>query len=286
MAIKKMTFISAVAWNLILLTGGAAVLALGIKAVAIPHGFISGGFSGLSLLIYYVVGKMSPGIWYFILNIPLFALGWIFLSRRFFFYSLYGMLALTLFIDLISFQIPIHDKLLSALAGGTLVGAGAGIYLHSLGSAGGTDIIAIILNQKLNVRIGSFFFFNLVLFSFSFAFLDVELILYSLVLTFVVAQVTDSFLSVFNQRKMVIIISNHSDRIADEIMNRLDRGSTFLYGRGAYSGQRKKVLLTVINNYQLKRLEEIVFGIDVEAFCITENTFNVLGKGFSKRKIY
>jgi len=168
-----------------------------------------------------------------------------------------------------------------------LIGAGAGIYLHSFGSVGGSDIIAIVLNQKFNIRIGQFFFyFNLVLFSLSFGFLKLDVVLYSLILAFVVSQVTDYFLSTFNQRKLVIVISDQSDAIARKIIDKLQRGVTFLYGRGAYTGMRKKVLLTVVNNYQLKRLEEAVFSIDSAAFFITENTFNVIGKGFSRRKVY
>ena len=287
MSTNKKAIVFSVAWNLILLTTGAVVLAIGIKAIAIPHGFITGGFSGLSLLIYYVFKGLSPGIWYFVLNIPLFIAGWIFLSRRFFFYSLFGMVVLTVAIDLIPFTIPIHDKLLAALAAGALIGAGAGIYLHSFGSAGGSDIIAIILNQKYNVRIGRFFFyFNLVLFGISFGFMDIDLILFSLILSFVASQVADYFLSMFNQRKMVIIISDRSDSIAKAIFEKLNRGSTFLFGRGAYTGQRKKVIMTVVNNYQLKRLEEAVFNVDSDAFFITENTFSVIGKGFSRRKQY
>ena len=187
---QKLNIFYAVSRNLILITVGGVILSVGIKSVAIPNGFISGGFSGLSLLIYYIFGGLSPGIWYFVLNVPLFIAGWLILSRRFFFYSLFGMVVVTLAIDLIPFVIPIKDRLLAALAGGTLIGAGAGIYLHSFGSVGGSDIIAIILNQKFNVRIGRFFFyFNLVLFSLSLKFLDLDLILYSLVLTFIVSQV-------------------------------------------------------------------------------------------------
>ena len=276
-----------VGWNLFLLTVGSFILAMGIKAVAIPNGFITGGFSGLSLLIYYAFGGLSPGLWYFVLNIPLFIAGWIFLSRRFFFYSLFGLVMVTLCIDLIPFVIPIQDRLLAALAAGALIGAGAGTYLHSFGSVGGSDVIAIILNQKINIRIGRFYFyFNLVLFSISSSFLEIDIILYSLILAFVVAQVTDYFLSMFSQRKMVIIISDHSKSIAEAILKKLQRGSTFLFGRGAYTGQHKKVLLTVVNNYQLKRLEEAVFTIDPDAFFITGGTFNVIGKGFSRRKLY
>jgi uncharacterized membrane-anchored protein YitT (DUF2179 family) len=124
------------------------------------------------------------------------------------------------------------------------------------------------------------------LFSLSFAFLDLDIILYSLILSFVVSQVADYFLSMFDQRKMVIIISDQSESIAEAILTKLQRGSTFLFGRGAYTGRRKKVILTAVNNYQLKRLEEAVFTIDSEAFFITGNTFSVIGKGFSRRKLY
>jgi uncharacterized membrane-anchored protein YitT (DUF2179 family) len=281
----KITY--SVLWNLILLTAGAFVLSIGIKSIAIPNGFITGGFSGLSLLIYYIFGGLSPGTWYFVLNVPLFIAGWIFLSRRFFFYSLFGMVMVTVALDLVPFVIPIRDKLLAAIAAGTLIGAGAGIYLHSFGSVGGSDIIAIILNQKYNMRIGRFYFyFNLILFGLSFGFLVIDKILYSLILTFIVSQVVDYFLSMFSQRKMVIVISDKADSIAAAISKKLQRGSTFLYGRGTYTGRRKKVLLTIVNNYQLKRLEEAVFTIDSDAFFITENTFNVIGKGFSRRKVY
>ena len=284
---QKRKIAYSIGWNLVLITVGGVILSIGIKSIAIPHGFIAGGFSGLSLLIYYIFGGLSPGIWYFVLNIPLFVAGWLLLSRRFFFYSLFGMVVVTLAIDLIPFVIPIKDRFLAAIAGGTLIGAGAGIYLHSFGSVGGSDIIAIILNQKFNIRIGQFFFyFNLVLFSLSLGFLNLDLILYSLILTFIVSQVMDYFLSMFNQRKLVIVISDKSDLIARTIIEKLHRGVTFLYGRGGYTGKQRKVMLTVVNNYQLKRLEERVYGIDSNAFFITASTFNVIGKGFSKRKVY
>jgi len=96
----------------------------------------------------------------------------------------------------------------------------------------------------------------------------------------------DYFLSMFNQRKLVIVISDKSDVIAQAIIKKLQRGVTFLYGRGGYTGKHKKVMLTVVNNYQLKRLEEKVYGIDSNAFFITASTFNVIGKGFSRRKVY
>ena len=96
----------------------------------------------------------------------------------------------------------------------------------------------------------------------------------------------DYFLSLFNQRKMVLIISDQADAIAHDIIYTLRRGATFLQGSGAYTGKSKRVILTITNTVQIKRLEELVFSHDKNAFFIVENTFNVLGEGFSRRKVY
>ena len=280
-------FISSVLWNLLLISAGSIVFGIGLKSIAVPHGFITGGISGLTLLFYYVSGLLSPGLWYLIVNIPIFLIGWIHVSRRFFLYSLYGMAALSASIDLIRFSLPIHEPILAVLAGGVLMGAGTGIILHSLGSGGGLDIVGIILNQKFSLSMGTFFFsFNIILFAFSFGFLEADLVLYSLFMSFITSQTLDYVLTAFNQRKMVFIISDLNEKIAKEVHTRLDRGVTFLNGSGAYTGREKKVILTVVHNYQLKRVEEAALSIDPEAFIITESTFNVLGRGFSRRKVY
>ena len=279
--------ISSVVWNLILISAGAIIVAIGLKSIAVPKGFITGGVSGLTLLVYYVSGLLSPGLWYLLVNIPIFLVGWLHVSRRFFFYSLYGMTALSFSIDMVCFTAPIHEPILAVLAGGVLMGTGSGLILHSLGSAGGLDIIGVILNQKYSVRLGSFFFsFNLLLFAFSFGALEADLVLYSLFMSFISSQTMDYVMTFSNQRKMVIIISDLNTTIASAIKERLNRGVTFLNGSGAYTGKSKQVILTVVHNYQLKRLEEAALSIDPEAFIITENTFNVLGRGFSRRKVY
>ncbi|MBF0301895.1 MAG: YitT family protein [Desulfamplus sp.] len=287
MSAERKRLISSIFWNLTLIMTGSLIFSIGVNAIVIPHGFITGGISGVCLLIYYLTGILSPGLWYFIINIPLFVLGWVFVSRRFFFYSLCGMIAVSIFMEILSFQIEIKDPFLAILAGGAILGVGGGITLHSLGSLGGLDIIGIILNQKFSIRLGTFFFiFNMILFIGSFGSLETDLVLYSIALSFVTSQVLDYVLTMFNQRKMILIISNSSEEIAKVITEELHRGATFLNGIGAYSGEERKMVLTVVHNYQLKRLEEAVITIDPEAFMITENTFNVMGRGFSKPKVY
>ncbi len=285
MKLQNITY--TIPWNLFLITIGSIIMGIGLKAIVIPHGMITGGFSGLGILIFYYTDLFTPGVWYLLLNIPVFIFGWLFVSRRFLLYSLYGSIVLTLAIDLIQFEIPVKDFMLAALSGGTIIGAGAGIIFRSLGSAGGNDIISIILNQKFAIRIGTFnFLFNFLLFLFSFGTLETDLILYSMAMSYITSQVIEYFITLFNQRKMILIISEKHRPIADEIISKLKRGVTFLQGQGAYTGKDKQIIFTVVNTFQIKRIEEIAFTIDPDAFLIAENTFNVLGKGFSKRKVY
>jgi uncharacterized membrane-anchored protein YitT (DUF2179 family) len=105
-------------------------------------------------------------------------------------------------------------------------------------------------------------------------------------MVFVTSAVMEHTLALFNQRKVVFIISESPEKISQEIQEKLKIGGTLLNGCGIYSKAPKAVLMTVINNIQLKRLEEAVFTIDADALFIVENTFSVLGKSFSKRKIY
>jgi uncharacterized membrane-anchored protein YitT (DUF2179 family) len=285
MKLQNITY--SVPWNLFLITLGSVILAIGLKSIIIPHGMITGGFSGLSILLLYYSDTFTPGLWYLLLNIPVFIIGWKFISKRFLYYSLYGMIVLTISLDLTNFKIEIADPWLAALAGGILSGAGIGIVFRSLGSSGGNDIISILLNQKFGIRIGTYnFIFSFVLFLFSFGTLETDLILYSMATSYIASLVMEYFMTLFNQRKMVIIISEKSRPIADAITKKLNRGATFLKGEGAFTGKSKDIILTVVHTFQIKRIEEVVFGIDPDAFLITENTLNVLGKGFSQRKVY
>ncbi len=280
-------FSYSVPWNVGLITAGAALVAVAIKSVIIPHGFLAGGISGLGVLAYYVFGGLSPGVWFLVLNIPVFLMGWVFVSRRFFFYSVYGTLAVTLLMELITFQMPIADKWLAVLAGGVLLGSGVGLALRSLGSTGGVDILMVIFFQKYNLRMGQFeFLFNLLVFAGGLIWLNLESVLYSLALIAVMSAVIEHFLSMFNERKMALVISDKPEELAQEIIASLGRGVTFIDAVGAYTGQPRRVILTVVHNHQLKRLEELVYDFDPAAFTIIGSTFNVLGEGFATRKIY
>jgi uncharacterized membrane-anchored protein YitT (DUF2179 family) len=272
-------------WNIFLITAGCVIYSIGAKSIVLQHNFIVGGLFGSCLLIYYKTHLLSPGLWFLLLNIPIFALSRSHVSKRFFLYSLYSMAAFTLSFELINFDLGVKNQLYAAIAGGVICGTGGGIILRSLGSGGGLDIIAVILNRKYNLGIGKFYVvFNAILFFFGFFHLSIDLCIASLILVFISSVSLEYILSLFNQRKMVYIISDKNKTISKEILDGLSSGATFIKATGAYTRKDKDILMTITNNIQLKRLEEKVFTIDPGALFIVENTFNVLGSTFGKRK--
>ncbi len=283
--VRKLPY--SVFWNCGLIIIGTFIQAVGFKALGEIQGFVPGGLFGTATLIYYITGKLNTGIIYMLLNIPMFFLGYLYLSKRFLAYSTLAMCSLSAFFILIDFRIDIHNQLYAAVTFGVIIGVGAGMVLRSLGSNGGLDIAGVILYQKYNIGLGKFFFFyNVLLFSCSFISLDNDLVIASMIAVFITSLSMDYCLSLFNQRKMALIISERPDDIAEQVMTKMKIGTTMLPGVGGYKKIQKTVLLIVVNNIQLKRLEEIVFRNDPHSLFIVENTFSVLGSTFSKRKIY
>lgn len=284
---KKNQITYSLFWNCALILIGSFIQAVGFKALGEPQGFVPGGLFGVATLIHYTTGLANTGFIYLLLNIPMFILGYIFISKRFLGYSFLAMLSLSLFFMLVDFRISLSNQLYAAVTFGVFIGSGAGMVLRSLGSNGGLDVAGVILNQRYNIGLGKFyFFFNCLLFSLSFATLDNDLVIASMIAVFITSVTVDYCLSLFNQRKLALIISEKPQEIADQVMSNMKIGATFLPAVGAYHRREKTVLMIVINNIQLKRLEEIVFTNDPYSMFIVENTFNVLGSTFSKRKIY
>lgn len=273
-------------WNIFLILTGSALYAFGAKAVVYQHGFITGGIFGLSLMLNYLTGLFSAGIWSLLLNLPLILIACFFISGRFLLYSLLSIITVTTCYELINFDLGINEQIYAALTGGVICGGGSGIILRSLGSGGGLDVVAIILNRKYNMSIGKFYLiFNVALFSFSLTHLSIDLFIASVIFVFLSSTSLDYVLSMFSQRKLTFIISRENAQIAKEL---LARGwqATIIKAKGAYSGSDQDLLMTVTNNIYLKQLEELVFTTDPNALFVVENTFNVLGSVFGKRKVY
>jgi uncharacterized membrane-anchored protein YitT (DUF2179 family) len=282
----NMRLSSSILWNLLLLTLGSFFYAVGAQCVAAQNGFLTGGVYGTALLIWYATEFLNPPTLYIILNIPLFLLAWFSVGRQFLLYTAYGVFMTSVFGILIGgYALPIQNELYAAVAGGALTGTGIGLCLRSLGCSGGMDVVAVMLRERWNIAIGRFSFcYNAALFLSGAAFISLDLIMISIIFAFISSSVLEQVIGLFNQRKMVLIISGKGQEIREAIMHMERQGATLLHGQGGHTGADREIILTVTNNIMLKRMEHLVFSLDEHALFIVENTSYVSGAQFNRKQ--
>ena len=274
-------------WNLLLLTVGGSIQAICLQCISPQHEFLATGLMGMSLLANFVTDRLSPSIWYFLFSLPLFIVGRFCVSKRFLFYTLYGTCVTTVagsIYNHFGYVVPVENELYAAVLGGVLLGTGGGIMLRSLGSGGALDIISVTLRNRWNIAIGQFSLcVNLVVFSLGYLMgYDFDRVMASIIMIFINSRMLEAVLGMFNHRKLVMIISDRGEEVAEAIMVSEPFGVTMMRGKGAYLGNNKEILMTVTNNMALKRLENLVFSVDPHALYIVENTFYVAGGQFSR----
>jgi uncharacterized membrane-anchored protein YitT (DUF2179 family) len=266
-------------WNLLLISMGSVLCALGIKGILIPKEFLAGGLTGLALLLHYVFAFLPVGVIYFLLNIPLFLFGWMFVGRRFFLYSVAGVIIFSAVMLYPFPRLPIQDMILSALTAGIIIGVGSALILKSMGSAGGLDILTVILYKKYSIRPGTIVMaFNTILLMVAILRIPLEMVLYTLIYLFATSYFMNLVLVGLSQRKSLMIISPHWEAISQEIMTKLQRGITIVRGQGGYSAKEMHILYSVITFAELSRLKEMIRRIDPEAFVVVTETLEVMGK--------
>ncbi len=267
-----------VLWNLFLMAMGTVVCAIAVNGILLPQEFFGAGFTGVAILIHYFFPGLPVATLYLLLNIPVFAMGWMYVGRRFFLYSIAGMLFFTGSLEWVQISIPVHDRILSAILAGIIMGAGSGITLRSLGSAGGLDILSVILLRRFSIRLGTTMLaLNSLILAAGAAFFSLDAALYTMIYSFVSSYIVNLVVMGLSQRKAVFIISPHWEKISREIVEKIDRGVTLLAGKGGYSGNEMQVLYTVIAFQELPRLKRLVRDIDPRVFVVVSDTMEVMG---------
>lgn len=268
-----------VGWNLLLISAGSVLVAVAVNGLLIPHRFLAGGFTGLALILHYLFPWLpSVSALYLMLNVPVFIMGWRMVGKRFLFYSLAGALILSMALHWVSWSFPALDRVMAALLAGIIIGLGAGLILRSLGSAGGTDILAVILVKRFSIRLGNTFLaFNATILTVGGLAFSLEAALYALVLLFVSANITNLVVTGLSQRKAVFIVSQRWKDISQGVLNEIKRGATVIPAKGAYTGQTESMIYTVISFHELGRLKSMVHRIDPNAFVVVTNTLEVMG---------
>lgn len=272
------------AFKYIMVTLGCFCCAISVNAFYLQHHFLSGGISGVSLIVYYLSG-LPVDITNLILNVPLFFVAYRFFSRSFFISTLYGTLMFSFALRVTNFLIAtsyLPDQLLSCLAAGILNGIGSAMIYRVDASTGGTDILGFLMTKYYNISVSAT---NFVLGTFLLIFggflYGATPALYSLILFFITFKITNVLMVGFDYKKALTIITDQPEAIARGIMKEADRGVTYLYGEGAYTGHSRKVVFVVVKLTQLAKIKNIVHEADPSAFVIVQEANDVFGRGFT-----
>ncbi|MEH7247574.1 YitT family protein [Neobacillus niacini] len=273
--------------RIMLITFGAALMAVGLEIFLVPNHVIDGGIIGISIMLSYLTG-WRLGIFIFLLNVPFFFIGYKQMGKTFALSTLYGIIILSIGTTILH-PVPAftQDILLATVFGGIVLGIGVGMVIRFGGSLDGTEILAILFNKKLPFSVGEIImFFNLFILGCAGFVFSWDRAMYSLIAYFVAYKTIDITITGLDESKSVWIISDNSQEIGEAIMNRLGRGVTYLHGEGAYSGDQKKVIFCVITRLEEAKLKEIVTESDENAFLAVADIAEVRGGRFKKKDIH
>ena len=270
---------------------GALITAVGIGLFLAPSKIAAGGVSGIAIIFYHMFG-FNIGITMLLLNIPLYLAGMKVFGKIYGFKTFFGTVMLSFYIDLLRTLIPNTDKLidfsvggnmvLGAIFGGVIAGIGLGFIMKFGGSTGGTDIIAQMLHKFIHIPVGYALMTVdiLVLISASLIF-GLEKGLYAVLTLYTTGILINKVFEGISYSKMVYIISDKHQEIKDVIISEINRGGTYLSGKGLYTDMDRNVIITVLKAREIYELKLWVKDIDPNAFVIISEVYEVLGEGFS-----
>lgn len=270
----------------LMISMGSIISSIGVNLFIIPSKLLSGGLSGVSLIIHYLF-NIPMGLLLLLLNIPLLILSILKIDKKFTLFTVIGTLSLSLGLiitePLTLLLSPVSDvnRLLYCIYGGAIGGLGSGVVFSNQGSTGGIDIISVLAKRKYNMDIGmASFAINLIIVTIGSIFFGIIVGLYTLISMYISSAVMDRVLKGFSRQKMLIIVTKKTDVVASAIMNKLHRGITILYGEGAYTKEKLNIIYCIVSPTQLPKIKQLVREIDADAFLSITDTSEVQGKGF------
>lgn len=269
---------------------GNFLYALTVKLFLLPAGLVSGGTTGIALTVNHLTGL--PISWFVLaFNILMLALGFFILGKSFAVTTLASTflypLSLELLDRILGDYILTQDILLCTLFSGLGIGIALGIVIRSGASTGGMDIPPLVLHKTLRIPVSvSMYAFDVCILLSQAIFRPAENILYGVVLVLIYTIVLDKMLLMGETRTEVKVISANSDAIRDAILTQIDRGVTILNGESGYLHNPSPVILSIISNRELPKVEKIIHNIDPESFIVVSRVSEVRGRGFSLNKRY
>lgn len=266
---------------------GIILISISISVFYSPNDLVVGGFSGLGIVIMHFT-KIPVSVTNIILNIPLFIVALNVLGKKYVIRSGISSVLLSVWIQLTTFLPQFKgDILLIAIYGGIIDGVGCGLVLRGMSSTGGVDLLAATIHKKRGyIPIAVIMFiFNSFVIALGFFVFGAEKALYAIIASFVSGKAVNTVLVGLNFSKAALIISDKSDEISKALMEKLHRGVTSFRAEGAYTGNRKNVLLCVFSHKEIVYVKSIVRNIDKKSFVIVTDVKEVVGEGFSDIEI-
>ena len=269
---------------------GNALYSLAVALFLEPAGLITGGATGIALAIGRLTGLPISGLLLFI-NLAMLVWGWAVLGRAFALNTLASSVLspafLGLFEGLLAGRVLTEDIFLCTVFSGLGIGVALGLVIRSGASTGGLDIPPLVLNKWFKLPVSATMLtFDIAVLLMQAVFSPVQQVLYGVVMVLIHTIVMDKMLMLGDSRTEVKIVSSQSDAICAAILAQLDRGVTILHGEGGYTHEPSAVLLSIVSNRELPRLEKLAHSIDPTCFLIVSHVTEVSGRGFSLDKDY
>lgn len=269
---------------------GNALYSLAVALFLEPAGLITGGATGIALAIGRLTGLPISGLLLFI-NLAMLVWGWAVLGRAFALNTLASSVLspafLGLFEGLLAGRVLTEDIFLCTVFAGLGIGVALGLVIRSGASTGGLDIPPLVLNKWFKLPVSATMLtFDIAVLLMQAVFSPVQQVLYGVVMVLIHTIVMDKMLMLGASRTEVKIVSSQSDAICAAILAQLDRGVTILHGEGGYTREPSAVLLSIVSNRELPRLEKLTHSIDPTCFLIVSHVTEVSGRGFSLDKDY
>ncbi len=264
---------------------GAVLQAFGVWCFVEPCMIAPGGASGIALLINYPTG-LPVGTLTFLINVPLLISSWFLLDRKMTVKTIRTVVIMSVALDLVVARlVPQYqgERLIMSVLGGILMGVGMALIFMRNSTTGGGDILAKLLQKKYPYMHTGYaiMLIDIVIIGFSvLVFRDLDSAIYGIITMVCTTQTIDALLYGMNKGTMVTVISSKNKEIAEEIMEQLGRGTTFLKSVGGYSGKESDALMCVLDRKQFYLVKEIIDYHDPNAFVIVSETKEVYGEGF------
>ena len=277
-------------FSLLMVLVGNVLYALSIKLFVLPANLMSCGTTGIALVVNHLTGIPLSGF-IFVFNVAMLILGWWILGRQFAMTTIFSSLFYPVALEALNRSlgaVRLTDNiLLNVIFAGIGLGISLGIVLRAGASTGGMDIPPLILKKFFHIPVSfSLWFFDFCILLSQMFFHSAEDLLHGILLIIVISIALNKIMLLGTSRTEVKIISRKAPQIRQAILSQVDRGLTILHGEGGYLRQSTEVIMSIVSNHELPRIETLAREIDPECFMIISRVSEVWGRGFSYSKLY